>query len=133
MNSNIYNLKAAIWIWYCLIFFPAISSASRNQYYSVTPTNLQVGDTWLPRTDFSSDNNNEEYENKEDDEDDYEDGAGVRLQILRGQLLTLRCMMKCVERGWLTILTVPTASGKTSLVRLLTKLSNHKLHEYFYE
>lgn len=35
--------------------------------------------------------------------------------------------MKCVEKGWMTILVGPTASGKTSLVRLLALLTGHRL------
>lgn len=35
--------------------------------------------------------------------------------------------MKCVEMGWMAILVGPTASGKTSLVRLLALLSGTRL------
>lgn len=35
--------------------------------------------------------------------------------------------MKCVEMGWMTIMVGPTASAKTSLVRLLALLTGHRL------
>ena len=39
----------------------------------------------------------------------------------------LESLMKCVEMGWMSILVGPTASGKTSLVRLLALLTGHRL------
>ncbi|CAG8763958.1 4994_t:CDS:1, partial [Acaulospora colombiana] len=39
-------------------------------------------------------------------------------------------LMKCVEVNWMAILTGPEATGKTSLVRLLAKLTGNKLEEF---
>lgn len=49
------------------------------------------------------------------------------LSITHQALRPLESLMKCVERGWMTILVGPTASGKTSLVRLLALLTGHRL------
>lgn len=38
--------------------------------------------------------------------------------------------MKCVEMNWMPILVGPTASGKTSAVRLLAQLTGHTLLEF---
>lgn len=49
------------------------------------------------------------------------------LSITHQCLQPLESLMKCVEMGWMTILVGPTASGKTSLVRLLALLTGHRL------
>lgn len=49
------------------------------------------------------------------------------LSITHQALRPLESLMKCVEMGWMTILVGPTASGKTSLVRLLSLLTGHRL------
>lgn len=49
------------------------------------------------------------------------------LSITHQALHPLESLMKCVERGWMSILVGPTASGKTSLVRLLALLTGHRL------
>lgn len=38
--------------------------------------------------------------------------------------------MKCVGKGWMTILSGPAASGKTSLVRLLANLTGNRLRQF---
>ncbi|XP_037836777.1 midasin isoform X2 [Kryptolebias marmoratus] len=80
---------------------------SRN--FQVTPLNVQVGFSVLHRSG----------------------GAPVALDpplsITHQCLQPLESLMKCVEMGWMTILVGPTASGKTSLVRLLALLTGHRL------
>lgn len=49
------------------------------------------------------------------------------LSITHQSLRPLESLMKCVEMGWMSILVGPTASGKTSLVRLLALLTGHRL------
>ena len=49
------------------------------------------------------------------------------LSITHQALRPLESVMKCVEMGWMSILVGPTASGKTSLVRLLALLTGHRL------
>ncbi|XP_011610045.2 midasin isoform X2 [Takifugu rubripes] len=80
-----------------------------SRQFHMTPLNLQVGFSVLPRSG----------------------GAPVALDpplsITHQALHPLESLMKCVERGWMTILVGPTASGKTSLVRLLALLTGHRL------
>lgn len=49
------------------------------------------------------------------------------LSVTHQALRPLESLMKCVEKGWMTILVGPTASAKTSLVRLLALLTGHRL------
>uniref|UniRef100_A0A3Q3KQG4 Midasin n=1 Tax=Mastacembelus armatus TaxID=205130 RepID=A0A3Q3KQG4_9TELE len=80
-----------------------------SRQFHITPLNLQVGFSVLQRSG----------------------GAPVALDpplsITHQALRPLESLMKCVEMGWMTILAGPTASGKTSLVRLLALLTGHRL------
>lgn len=38
--------------------------------------------------------------------------------------------MKCVEMNWMCILTGPTSSGKTSIVRFLSQITRNTLYEF---
>uniref|UniRef100_A0A3Q4BJ07 Midasin n=1 Tax=Mola mola TaxID=94237 RepID=A0A3Q4BJ07_MOLML len=80
-----------------------------SREFHMTPLNLQVGFSVLQRSG----------------------GAPVALDpplyITHQALRPLESLMKCVEKGWMTILVGPTASGKTSLVRLLALLTGHRL------
>ncbi|KAI3364212.1 hypothetical protein L3Q82_010816 [Scortum barcoo] len=82
---------------------------SGSRQFHITPLNLQVGFSVLQRSG----------------------GAPVALDpplsITHQVLRPLESLMKCVEMGWMTILVGPTASGKTSLVRLLALLTGHRL------
>ncbi|XP_071334594.1 midasin isoform X2 [Trachinotus anak] len=82
---------------------------SGSRQFHITPLNLQVGFSVLQRSG----------------------GAPVALDpplsITHQALRPLESLMKCVEMGWMTILVGPTASGKTSLVRLLALLTGHRL------
>ncbi|XP_069561962.1 midasin [Brachyistius frenatus] len=80
-----------------------------SRQFHITPLNLQVGFSVLHRSG----------------------GAPVALDpplsITHQSLRPLESLMKCVEMGWMSILVGPTASGKTSLVRLLALLTGHRL------
>ncbi|KAM4522940.1 midasin [Odontesthes bonariensis] len=80
-----------------------------SREFHITPLNVQVGFSVLNRSG----------------------GAPVALDpplsITHQSLRPLESLMKCVEMGWMTILVGPTASGKTSLVRLLALLMGHRL------
>ncbi|KAK2856665.1 hypothetical protein Q5P01_005400 [Channa striata] len=80
-----------------------------SREFHITPLNMQVGFSVLQRNG----------------------GAPVALDpplsITHQALRPLESLMKCVEMGWMTILVGPTASGKTSLVRLLALLTGHRL------
>ncbi|XP_068197957.1 midasin isoform X4 [Antennarius striatus] len=82
---------------------------SGSREFHITPLNLQVGFSVLQRSG----------------------GAPVALDpplsITHHSLRPLESLMKCVEKGWMSVLVGPTASGKTSLVRLLALLTGHRL------
>jgi len=85
-------------------------------YFHVTPSHLQVGTAWLSRRRLAAEG---------------EDGAALSTpHILQGGLNALENMMRCVEKGWMAILSGPAACGKTSLVRLLATLTGNRLHEF---
>ncbi|KAI8972107.1 hypothetical protein BDB01DRAFT_854805 [Pilobolus umbonatus] len=50
--------------------------------------------------------------------------------ILQSFLPPLEALIKCVESSWMAIVTGPSASGKTSLVRLLSKMTGNRLEEF---
>ncbi|KAM9782721.1 LOW QUALITY PROTEIN: midasin [Neosynchiropus ocellatus] len=80
-----------------------------SRQFHITPLNLQVGFSVLQRSG----------------------GAPVALDpplsITHQSLRPLESIIKCVEMGWMTILVGPTGSAKTSLVRLLSQLTGHRL------
>ncbi|XP_070405869.1 midasin isoform X3 [Nothobranchius furzeri] len=80
-----------------------------SRHFQITPISVQVGFSVLRR----------------------DAGAPVspdpQLSVTHQCLSPLESLMKCVQMGWMTILVGPTASGKTSLVRLLSLLTGHRL------
>jgi hypothetical protein len=52
------------------------------------------------------------------------------LSLLQGLLSPLEHVMKCVEMNWPCVLVGGAATGKTSLVRLLSQLTHNVLHEF---
>uniref|UniRef100_M4AJ01 Midasin n=1 Tax=Xiphophorus maculatus TaxID=8083 RepID=M4AJ01_XIPMA len=80
-----------------------------SKHFHITPLSVQVGFSVLCRSG----------------------GAPVDLDpplsITHQCLKPLESLMKCVDMGWMTIVVGPTASGKTSLVRLLALLTGHRL------
>lgn len=88
---------------------------SQNPSYHVGRSYFQVGHSMLQRV--SSDRS----------EGAYSESEHQLLQIL---LAPMQSLMKCVEMNWMAILTGPSASGKTSLVRLLAQLTGRNLKEF---
>ncbi|XP_055005322.1 midasin-like isoform X2 [Boleophthalmus pectinirostris] len=80
-----------------------------SRHFHMTPMNLQVGFSVIQRGGAAPVT------------------LAPPLSITQQALRPLESLMKCVEMGWMTILVGPTASGKTSLVRLLALLSSHRL------
>ncbi|CAO3702357.1 unnamed protein product [Rhizopus stolonifer] len=80
--------------------------------YQVSTDTLEVGHSRLVRR--QTENLTGDYEN----------------HILQSFLPSLQSLMKCVESSWMAILTGPVASGKTSLVRLLSKMTGNTLQEF---
>jgi MoxR-like ATPase len=113
--------------------------------FHVTPHFFQVGHSWLPRGAVRSNADGETASSMEltTSEDDGSDvgGAGDDIHrlnssshkiphLLQGWLPALESVMACIENGWMAILNGPTASGKTSLVRLLARLTGNMLREF---
>ncbi|KAL0096148.1 P-loop containing nucleoside triphosphate hydrolase protein [Phycomyces blakesleeanus] len=89
---------------------------NRPQYpeYHVTPHQLVVGHSRLLRK-------NGDHESDMLEREDH---------LLQSFLPSLESLIKCVESNWMAILTGPSASGKTSLVRLLSKMTGNRLEEF---
>ncbi|KAI9314232.1 P-loop containing nucleoside triphosphate hydrolase protein [Dichotomocladium elegans] len=82
--------------------------------YQVSKDKLCVGHSSLPRLAQKS----------------YADLLDSELHLLHSFLSPLEALIKCVELSWMAIVTGPSATGKTSLVRLLSKLTGNKLQEF---
>ncbi|KAI7907509.1 P-loop containing nucleoside triphosphate hydrolase protein [Cokeromyces recurvatus] len=83
-------------------------------HYEVTADSFIVGHSRLARSQTNN------LTNALDHED----------HILQSFLSPLQALIKCVESSWMAILTGPSASGKTSLVRLLSKMTGNRLEEF---
>ncbi|KAI9307575.1 P-loop containing nucleoside triphosphate hydrolase protein [Cunninghamella echinulata] len=86
--------------------------------WKITPNKLTIGNSSLSRLQCAENNSN----NSTSSDNQY--------HILQSFLSPLQSLMKCVESGWMAILTGPSASGKTSLVRLLSKITGNRLEEF---
>ncbi|KAJ8270795.1 hypothetical protein GJAV_G00119370 [Gymnothorax javanicus] len=80
-----------------------------SRQFHITPLNLQVGYSVLPRSGSPP------------------VALVPPLSLTHQALRPLESLMKCVEMNWMAILVGPMASGKTSLVHLLALLSGHRL------
>ncbi|CAO3588237.1 unnamed protein product [Absidia cylindrospora] len=90
-------------------------SRPHHPEYSLTPERFVIGHSSLPRTHGS---------------DDTLDAFEHQDHVLQSFLSPLEFLIKCVELSWMAIVTGPSASGKTSLVRLLSKMTGNKLEEF---
>jgi midasin (ATPase involved in ribosome maturation) len=102
--------------------------STNNPFYQITPSQLQVGQAILPRvlrptTELSSTSTTTGHHGSAV----VEDQPPIVLQHL---LPALESLMKCVEFNWLAILVGPTASGKSSLLKLLAWLTGNKLSTF---
>ncbi|CAO3620235.1 unnamed protein product [Mucor hiemalis] len=82
--------------------------------YHVSANSFSVGHSRLPRKQTESSVDVFEHED----------------HILQSFLSPLESLIKCVESSWMAIVTGPSASGKTSLVRLLSKMTGNRLEEF---
>ncbi|XP_064196020.1 midasin isoform X1 [Anguilla rostrata] len=80
-----------------------------SRQFHITPLNLQVGYSVLPRSGSPP------------------VALDPPLSLTHQALRPLESLMKCVEMSWMAVLVGPTASGKTSLVHLLALLTGHRL------
>ncbi|XJO73933.1 hypothetical protein BDV3_004832 [Batrachochytrium dendrobatidis] len=81
----------------------------------ITPTLLQIGNSFLKRAAFRG---THKYGVPTD-----------HLQILPSALPFLESLVQCVETKSLPLIIGPTATGKSSIVRLLASISGQNLHE----
>jgi len=84
-----------------------------NPNINISSELVQIGHSTLPRQshsrfDFQSNN----------------------YELLTTFLKPLESLMKCVELNWMAILTGATATGKTSMVRLLANITGNELFEF---
>ncbi|KAF9575027.1 AAA ATPase midasin [Mortierella alpina] len=86
---------------------------TKAPYYHLDDNHIQVGHSLLPRRHGDTSN-----------------VLGKDLHLLQSLLAPLEGLMKCVEVNWMAILTGPSSSGKTSIVRLLANLTGNKLEEF---
>ncbi|KAH8085408.1 midasin [Cristinia sonorae] len=77
--------------------------------FTITPSFAQFGRAFNPREQYV--------------------GSHRPGQIIHSHLPPLESLGMCVMHGWLSILTGPLNSGKTTLVRTLASLTGHTLHE----
>ncbi|GAA5872063.1 hypothetical protein JCM8547_003087 [Rhodosporidiobolus lusitaniae] len=81
---------------------------------SVTVEHAQIGHSLLPRGDSSLSS----------------DRATTSLPRQQQSLQPLEALIKCLDMGWLAILTGPHGTGKTSLVRQVAALGGCRLREF---
>ena len=81
-------------------------------YYHITPTTVQVGNSTLSRSQTGY------------------IGTPRKIELLQQFLNPIENIMKCIEMNWMCILTGSTASGKTSMVRLLSQITRNTLYEF---
>ena len=82
-------------------------------HYAVSREALQVGHAWLPRDDVAP----------------ADDPEGRQPLVLHSQLRPLAALMTCVRMRWMTVLTGAAGCGKTSVARLLARLTGHPMLE----
>ena len=99
---------------------PALPSALRPDLL-LSPTMLHVGKATIPRRQRSK------------AATDYVQPVMGRRQtqlgLLHHQMEYLECVAKCVQHGWPCCVVGGSCSGKTSLIRVLAKLSGQRLNE----
>ncbi|KAD4889375.1 hypothetical protein E3N88_21448 [Mikania micrantha] len=78
----------------------------------LNPENLIVGNTYVKRNRIQSSTL-----------------SSCELKILPGQRQSLETMAQCLHHQWLVLLIGPAASGKTSLIRLMSQLTGNVLNE----
>ncbi|ORX62531.1 P-loop containing nucleoside triphosphate hydrolase protein [Hesseltinella vesiculosa] len=86
--------------------------------YALTPDTLVIGHASISRTSAGLDSTIAS--SVTDDEE----------HLLQTFLSPMASLIDCVQAGWMAILTGPSASGKTSLVRMLSKMTGNRLEEF---
>lgn len=82
--------------------------------YNISETQITIGKVSLSRVTDSGNSSS----------------AAGELEFLQDTLPYLQTLMYCVKRNWMALITGPPASGKTSLVRYLSKITGNHLEEF---
>lgn len=98
---------------YDKIFLPDYPRSDSNPQFHMTHTHVILGDVKLAR------NENKEFKNRR--------AAETNLLVIRNQLPILKALAQSIKMNWLTILVGPSATGKSSVVQLLTDLVGKEL------
>ncbi|BGP16616.1 hypothetical protein JCM10213_000468 [Rhodosporidiobolus nylandii] len=94
--------------------FGELVNAVERPWPFVGTLHAQLGHSLLPRGDSSL----------------ASERAAVSLPFRRRSLQSLEALTKCVDMGWLAILTGPRGTGKTALVRQVAALGGRRLREF---
>ncbi|GAA5820590.1 hypothetical protein JCM11251_003065 [Rhodosporidiobolus azoricus] len=81
---------------------------------SLSSSHAQIGHSLLPRADFSLSSQR----------------ASASLSLQQHSLQPLEALTKCLDMGWLAILTGPRGTGKTALIRQVAALGGRRLREF---
>ena len=81
--------------------------------FRITPNYVQIGSSVIYRSKNDNSNN-----------------TPRGLHILESQLPAIEAIAKCIEMGWMTLITGPSSSGKTSIVRVIASLAGKELDEF---
>ncbi|KAJ3092441.1 AAA ATPase midasin [Quaeritorhiza haematococci] len=96
---------------FCKVFGYLPERSSQRPPFHIATDHIQVGNAVLPRGRSKAATTNQ-------------------LQILQSSLSYFETVMHCVRMNWMTLITGGTASGKSSLVRLLATLTGNRLEEF---
>ncbi|CED83314.1 AAA ATPase containing von Willebrand factor type A (vWA) domain [Phaffia rhodozyma] len=93
--------------------FAETLSLENHPLPSTTPSSVQFGHALLSRLSSTADASKDE-----------------RLSVLQTQLAPLEAISRCLDLGWLIIVSGPAASGKSGLIRLLAQMSGQRLRDF---
>eukprot|EP01133_Synstelium_polycarpum_P016329 gene16329-19424_t len=92
---------------------PIDFTASKAPHYSVTPVAVQVGHALIRRSEGVS-----------------PISTSARMLMLQRLLNPIEALMTCVRMNWMSIVIGPTASSKTTAIRMLAQMTGNTLYEF---
>jgi midasin len=95
-------------------FFGETVNALERPYPTFTPRNASIGHSLLPRSDSTISTGR----------------PSTSPSLLQRSFQPLEALVKCLDMGWLAILTGPRGGGKTSLVQQVSALAGRRLREF---